>query len=430
MATDWLLIRLDPLDPAVASWMVASAVGQQVLPPQHGSLIQAAPLAVGRRVAVLVPAADVVSLDADLPVGTGPKLLQAIPYALEEQLADSVDDLHFAVGTRRDDGKTPVAVVTRELMTRWLDALKSAGVTPTALYAESDFVPAPPGQLVLVLEADALLARRPGASPQSLPLDSDGTSIEAALGDPASAASLGMLCYAVAEEWPTHSAVIEAWRDRFASFQVQLLAQSALPLLAKQLPDATAIGRGDAAHPPAINLLQGSFVAQRSGSRDRVAWRLAAVLAGALVGLWAFGHWLETRRLHAQERDIDAATQALAQTTLPSNGSDNANRNSKALRLAFEQRLQQARQGGGDNMLSALAAVARATTQVPSVRVESFSFSGGDLDLKLVAADAAGLEHVGEALRSAGWQATLTSTSGTADKYSGKLRVQAAGSRT
>ena len=113
MATDWLLIRLDPLDPAVASWMVASAVGQQVLPPQHGSLIQAAPLAVGRRVAVLVPAADVVSLDADLPVGTGPKLLQAIPYALEEQLADSVDDLHFAVGTRRDDGKTPVAVVTR-----------------------------------------------------------------------------------------------------------------------------------------------------------------------------------------------------------------------------------------------------------------------------------------------------------------------------
>lgn len=427
MATDWLLIRLDPLDPAVASWMVASAQGQQVLPPQQGSLIQAAPLAAGRRVAVLVSAADVVSLDADLPAGNGPKLLQAVPYVLEEQLADNVDELHFAVGTRRDDGKTPVAVVTRELMTRWQDALRSAGIVPTAMYAESDFVPAPPGQLVLVVEADALLARRPGALPQSLPLDSDGTSIEAALGDPASAASLGMLCYAIAEEWPKHSAAIEKWRNRFASFQVQLLAQSALPLLAKQLPDATAGTSGIEVHPAAVNLLQGPFAAQRSSGGDRAAWRVAAVLAGALIVLWAFGYWLESRRLHAQERDLDAATIALAQSALPAGGS--TSRSGKALRLAFEQRLQQVRKSGGDNMLSALAAVAQATSRVPGVHVESFSFSGSDLDLKLVAADAAGLEHVGDALRSTGWQATLTSTSGTADKYSGKLRVQA-GSRS
>ena len=52
-----------------------------------------------------------------------------MPYALEEQLADDIDDLHFAIG-KRPSGlrRTPVAVITRSLMDQWLTGVKSNGL--------------------------------------------------------------------------------------------------------------------------------------------------------------------------------------------------------------------------------------------------------------------------------------------------------------
>ena len=75
----------------------------------------------------LLPAGDVVTLDAELPARAGAKLLQAVPYALEEQVADDIDDLHFAIGARAADGRTPVCIVARSLMQSIDDGLHGGG---------------------------------------------------------------------------------------------------------------------------------------------------------------------------------------------------------------------------------------------------------------------------------------------------------------
>ena len=49
---------------------------------------------------VLVPGTDVLLAEPDLPLKPGVKLQQLVPYALEEHLADDIDDLHFALGKR------------------------------------------------------------------------------------------------------------------------------------------------------------------------------------------------------------------------------------------------------------------------------------------------------------------------------------------
>ena len=56
--------------------------------------------AAGRRVCVLVPGTDVLLAEPEFPVKAGAKLQQVVPYALEEQLAEDIDDLHFAIGKR------------------------------------------------------------------------------------------------------------------------------------------------------------------------------------------------------------------------------------------------------------------------------------------------------------------------------------------
>ena len=49
------------------------------------------------------PGADVLLAEPDVPVKAGARLQQLVPYALEEQLAENIDELHFALGKRSAD---------------------------------------------------------------------------------------------------------------------------------------------------------------------------------------------------------------------------------------------------------------------------------------------------------------------------------------
>jgi len=128
---DWLLLRLPRAAGELASWLVADARGAPAGPPQDGPLTLAAPRAAGRRVCVLVPGADVLLAEPDVPVKAGAKLQQLVPNALEEHLADDIDDLHFAIGKRAgESSRAPVAVVARALLDEWLAMLHAGGIEP------------------------------------------------------------------------------------------------------------------------------------------------------------------------------------------------------------------------------------------------------------------------------------------------------------
>src|SRR5579864_7035395 len=139
---EWLLLRLPRTAEQTPIWMVVDARGNPAGPPQTGPWSLAAPRAAGRRICVLVPGTDVLLTEPEVPLKAGTKLQQVVPYALEEQLADDIDDLHFAIGKRAaDSSRTPVAVVRRSLMDEWLGTLKSGGLNPESMYADSDLLP-------------------------------------------------------------------------------------------------------------------------------------------------------------------------------------------------------------------------------------------------------------------------------------------------
>src|SRR6478735_5041905 len=103
---------------------------------------------------MLVPATDVLRTESEIPLKAGVKLQQVVPYALEELVAEDIDELHFATGRRESDGRTAVAVVARRLMGQWLDDLATQGVRPDVMYADVDLLPANPARSVALLEED------------------------------------------------------------------------------------------------------------------------------------------------------------------------------------------------------------------------------------------------------------------------------------
>ena len=409
---DWLLLRLPRASGEPASWLVADARGAPAGPPQDGPLTLAAPRAAGRRVCVLVPGADVLLAEPDVPVKAGAKLQQLVPYALEEHLADDIDDLHFAIGKRAgESSRAPVAVVARALLDEWLAMLHAGGIEPEAIYADSELLPHNPGQAVVLLEEDAVFVRSPGASPVTLPADALAEALEIAQSgaDGAATGARGLILYTGAAEWQRHSAQIEAARAHFDGIKIQLLTGGPLALFAQQLPAATP-----------INLLQGTYSPTAARAVGLRAWRVAAILLVSLISLHLAGKLGELQLLKNREHQVDASIRDTFHTAMPGDP------NTLDARRRMEQRLNAAR-GAGGGLLPALQALAQARDATPGMSVQALQFHAGALDMKLSAPDAASLDRVSQALRNNGWQADLTGGSNARSGYEGHIQVRAGG---
>jgi general secretion pathway protein L len=372
----------------------------------------AAARSTGRRICVLVPGTDVLLAEPELPTKAGTKLQQLVPYALEEQLADDIDDLHFAIGKRQADStKTPVAVVTRTLMDQWLTTLKSSGLDPEAMYADSDLLPQNPGQSVALLEEDVVVVRPPGGLPVTLPADALQEALEMAQSpSPEGGAGRGLILYTGAPEWHEHSSRVEALRERFDGIKIQLLSGGPLALFAQQLPTAAP-----------TNLLQGPYTPTTSRAVGFQAWRVAAMLLACLVGLHLAGKAAELSLLKRNEHKLDVSLREAVQTVMPGQA------NTPDARKLLEQRLAAIRAGSTGGLLPALEALVQAKGAAPGAVVQALSFHNGSLDLKIAAPDAASLDRIGQALRNNGWQADLTSGNNVASGYEGRLEIHSNG---
>jgi general secretion pathway protein L len=422
---NWLLIRL-PRNPAEeASWIVVDPRGATVEPPTGGPLALASPAAAGRHVCVLVPGTDVLFMEPELPAKAGAKLAQMVPYALEEQLADDIDDLHFAIGRRggtdaavrraTDAARTPVAVVARALMDEWLSAVQAAGIIPESMYADTDLLPANPGQAVAWLDGDMVVVRPAGAAPVTMPADALEQAL--ALAQPAGDFAVenrgaGLILYTGASEWQQYGPAVEAMREQFDGIKVQLLSDGPLALLAQQLPSDTA-----------INLLQGSYAPQTSHAVGWSAWRVAAILLACFVGLHVAGKATELAVLKKREHTLDASIDQAFRAAMP------GEHNTTDARRRMQQRLVSAR-GGGEfaGLLPALGALAVARAGAPGTVVQALSFREGAVDLKLAAPNAESLDRISRSLRDNGWQADLTAGNVAGTGYEGRIQIRPKGS--
>lgn len=405
---DWLLLRLPHALDQPASWLVADARGAPIGPPQAGPLELAAPRVTGRRVCVLVPGAEVLLAEPEVPVKAGAKLQQLVPYALEEHLADNIEDLHFAIGKRAgDSARTPVAVVARNLLDEWLASLRAAGIQPDVMYADSSLLPENPGQSVALLEEDTIFVRPPGGSPVTLPSDALAEALEIAQSGAASGetGARGLILYTGAAEWQRHSPQVEAARPLFDGIKVQLLTSGPLALFAQQLPSGAA-----------INLLQGTYAPTSSRGTELRAWRVAALLLASLIALHVVGKTAELQLLKKREHQVDASIRDTFRSAMP------GETNTADARHRMEQRLVATR-GAGGGLLPALQAFAQARDATPGVNLQGFSFHDGALDMKLSAPDAASLDHLSQTLRGNGWQAELASGGNSSSGYEGHLQV-------
>jgi len=413
--TESLIVQLR--DGAAPQWMVCNEDGHVVVNAVSGDLSQATAMATGRRTVVILPADEALVTDSEAPAKNAAKLAQVIPYALEERVADEIENLHFALGERdAASGRVPVVVIQRAKLDARLAELRAAGLNPSAIYSEASLLPAMPGQLIALLDGGTLTLRGAEGPPLVMPALSLVDAFDMALAaQPAPVAGLepaplGLLLYAGHDEWQAHQDTVDNLRDRFTGVKVQLLPSGPLSVL------APAAASGDA-----INLLQGSLAVASPMEMRWQSWRMAAVLAGVLLMLHIGGRVFELQKLRKAEASLDVGIEDAFRAAMP--GQQNATN----ARRRVAQRLDEVRSGGGGTLLPALVAIATAKSTSPATTIEGITFREGVVSMRVIAPDAASLDAMSQQLRATNWNAEIKDLNASGDSYRGRVEIKKAG---
>ena len=401
---EYLVVRL-PAEPGEASWVVLDTAGQRLSPVTHGTLEAAAQSARNRRVLVLVPGLDAICTQASLPVKSASRLRQMLPYSLEDVFAEDVDRLHFAAGSRHASGEVPVTVVARRRMQHWLENCGAAGLVPERIYCESDGVPAVPGSLTLLVEGSCSYGRAPGQAPfamQGMTASEILQVVSDSEGDPSERPHV--VLYADEEGYAKCESDVAWLREQGLSLDVQLLREGLLPKLGATLVDR-----------PGSNLVQGAYGQSAGWETWLQPWRSAAALLLGVLVLAIAGEGARYLGLDREHRALSARLEAACV------------RNVQSAVLAtceaeVRRRLAPVDEIGGTAFLTVLDAVTQAWNQ--DTRLETLSYRGGTMDLRIVAANVSVLDELARNVSSGNsLQASIQSANPTTDGILGRLQI-------
>lgn len=355
------------------SFVVAYAI--TTTEPPVSVLVREAPLgevldqAQGKLIRLYAPAQDVRLLTAAVPAKQASKAVLAVPYALEDQFAEDVETLHFAIaGSAQANGEWPVAVVSAQHMRDWLAPFNARGLVPEALIPETLALPWREDGRWTVLAEPGHLTVRTGPTAGFGCLEED---LELFLG--------------LAEgetKQPLRILITQGVDADFTKLErdVELLPGLSHPL--------EALARHYRA-PQSINLLQGPFAMRRALAREWQAWKTPALLLVALFALAVIGNGVSALVLKSQVTRQQQANEERFRALFP------AEQRIVNLGVQAEQQFT-ALQGGarGASLLSLIDAFAGGLKAAPTLQVDGMQYREGALFLSLSGTDLSALDQL------------------------------------
>jgi general secretion pathway protein L len=315
-----LLVRLGATDTDPISWLVWSTQEEEII--ASGELPNALALStlaerVGQRpVIALAPSSDILLKWVTLPPRAGRKVLSALPFMLEDELATDISEQFFAIGPKNGDQQA-VAVVSHDKMRMWQQWLSNAGLFCDTLIPDVLAVPVTENGWSILTLGEQLLVRQDsfkgmqGEQTWLLPMLSHFASQQeeaVTITNYAGLALDGMPNTTISEaplELPMHVLAKEALASKF-------------------------------------NLYQGEYKVKRKRSSGLSQWRTAAVLAVIVLATSLIDKTVTLYQLESQNAALKADINAAVKAGFPNLGMV------RNVKLKLQSELAKLEQGGGD----------------------------------------------------------------------------------
>lgn len=344
-------------------WAMSDDKGTLTTAVLEGTLKEAADSVEGRKATLILPADDVLLAQTVVPGNSLARAQQAVPFALEEQVADDVDDLHFALGTKNRDDEYPVAVIGLDVMDRVSERCAEAGLRPSEIVPETLALPVLKASSPELTVWSALLDKGRAVVRQG---NYQGFATDA---DMASMMIGGAL-----------SGVDEQDQTSLVAFSTDsatpLDVPTGLELEIRHCDHPLALYASGLASTPHVNLLQGVYNPKKNFDKTWKPWRATAVLAACVCAVLFAGKWLELRELQQQEAALDTRIASAFQEALPGARMQRPRRQIQAA-------LDNIGAVNNDGFTSRMAQIAASLSTQPQTQLRTIGYRNGRFDLDL-----------------------------------------------
>ncbi len=425
--------RSNPPAEATATWALCNQQGELTGKLDSGPLssIKAsniAAIANAGHIVVLLDSRHLHLNQVQLPTQNKHKMLRAVPYALEEFIADDVDDMHFVIATGKQQNTTAVAGIRKQTLQAILDDFSEAGLVidslvpdalclavddkqwavlcfndnsylQTASYTGSVF-----NNNILPLILQKSLQQAGDEAPEKLLVFTHSD-------DAGSDAYIQNIQQTINDNESSQSKSEDNPQNK--SLELVTIRYNTHPLV---------VFCGHYKQALALNLLQGEFKNQRKSSGNLRYWRLAA----ALAVIWLTLHLglIAYQKNNLEQKNTEALQQIknIYKKTFPG---------SKRIvnpRVQMEQKLKALKKGGGNDsgFLYLLSeSFGKQGMDKKDITLQTLNYRNNRMDIGLESTNLQAIENLNKQLNTnPKIKAEITSSSSEKNKVKGNLRIE------
>ena len=409
---DTLLLHFNPKRPDFATWSLVNSAGELSTMLSSGSLNDAAPLAAKHKTVVLLDSTPVHIDSVRLPIKKHQKLLRAAPFALEEKIADDVEDLHFVAGKTSSNGSTPIAAINRNTLDDVLNQLNQHGIQPVAMIPDA-----------LCLTANA--------QQWSILLHDDQANIQFSLFDAgefdrdALALILESALHQDARQTPEKIILFTADGDEAGIQDIEKIIPDSIELVKVSFnKHPMVIYCGEYRRALDLNLLQGEYKPVTKTNVNWQRWRLSAALAIIFIGLQLGITATQYQELHDQNSKLQVEIDRIYKQTFPeSTRIVNA-------RVQMEQKLNELKgsgsAGSSTSLITLLSDASTALSSEKNITIQTINYRNSKVDIEVTGSTLQNIEQLNKKLNTGNLNAEIVSSSSEKDKVKGSIRIQKA----
>ena len=388
-------------------WTLINEQGECISQLSQGSLSDISSMAKGKHATVLLDAACLTLHKVNIPSQNRQRQLQAVPFALEEQLASDIEDMHFALGKKTSAQDLPVISINKSLLDTTLAAFKDAGIYIDLLSTDVLALPFVDNSWTIFIDEDNVLIK----TDHDMGYYCDRNNLSVILANLLKKRSTPESIHFYHKDDDTHAAELLSSID--ISLNIKTYSSHPVEVFAHHLADARQ-----------ANILQGEYTPKREGTVALLPWKSVA----ALVGLWILVQMLTAsiESWQLEDKNLALTSQIEKEFKLANPAAKNFNNMQKRM----QRQLQQLQNGGNDNaplFLHILSNAAAAFNNKKSIQIQGIVFRSQYVDIDLQADSLKILDELKNELVVNRKLKVVMSTTVEKNKTRGRLRLEAQG---
>lgn len=377
---------------------------------------------------LVISGSNAITTEVTIPSKQMRHVAQALPYMLEDQLAQDVSLLHLVTGSRGAEGQVPVMAVPKNLIEATKVLFDQFDLPLDAIVPDMLCLPKGDNEWTLLIDGKQMMVKMGELAGMSIEMDAAPVVLNSLMDSSSQKPSIlrVFLCQPQLNEnlqnW-IKTQITGAVADQELDLEFEEIESSEFTLICDQLHRGSMKKRVE-------NILQGKFASSGRRKPNTFNWKPLAALVATFVLLHTVFLHTQAWQINQEVDRLDAESKTLYKRLFP------RDKRIVNVKRQMEQHIKSAQQGGGgQDFMSLLALTGEQIHQINREQINAitprrvaFDEGQGDLRLDLMVKDFKQLEDFKTRLQQA--SLTVETASATQDKGVVKARLKIRSARS